>query len=343
MRIEEDIKLDYADVLFRPKRSTLSSRKDVELKRTYKFKYSNHQWSGIPIIAANMDGVGEIEIANNLAKFEIMTCLTKQHDIKALKRKSGIKGIHPHLILSTGTSKEDYKRLNDILKEFSFLEFICIDIANGYSDHFSKFVSSVREKYPTKTIIAGNVVTADMTQELVMNGADIVKVGIGPGSVCTTRIQTGVGYPQLSAVIECSDAAHGLGAHIIADGGCTCPGDVAKGFGAGGDFVMLGGMLAGHEEGGGKKIKKNGSQLIEFYGSSSDAAMDKHYGGVSDYRSSEGKKVRLKYRGKIKDTVLNILGGLRSSCTYVGAPSLKQLSKCTTFVRVNQQYNDTFE
>ena len=343
MRIEEDIKLDYADVLFRPKRSTLSSRKEVELKRTYKFKYSNHQWSGIPIIAANMDGVGEIEIAKNLAKCEIMTCLTKQHDIKALKRNSGIKGIHPHLILSTGTSKEDYKRLNDILKEFSFLEFICIDIANGYSDHFSKFVSSVREKYPTKTIIAGNVVTADMTQELVMNGADIVKVGIGPGSVCTTRIQTGVGYPQLSAVIECSDAAHGLGAHIIADGGCACPGDVAKGFGAGGDFVMLGGMLAGHEEGGGKKIKKNGSQFIEFYGSSSDIAIDKHYGGLSDYRSSEGKKVQLKYRGKIKDTVLNILGGLRSSCTYVGAPSLKQLSKCTTFVRVNQQSNDTFE
>ncbi|MDP7188211.1 MAG: IMP dehydrogenase, partial [Candidatus Poseidoniia archaeon] len=191
-------------------------------------------------------------------------------------------------------------------------------------------------------IIAGNVVTADMTQELVMNGADIVKVGIGPGSVCTTRIQTGVGYPQLSAVIECADAAHGLGAHIIADGGCTCPGDIAKGFGAGGDFVMLGGMFAGHEEGGGKKVKKNGSQFIEFYGSSSDTAINKHYCGLSDYRSSEGKKVQLKYRGKIKDTVLNILGGLRSSCTYVGAPSLKQLSKCTTFVRVNQQSNDTF-
>jgi len=343
MRIEEDIKLDYADVLFRPKRSTLSSRKDVELKRTYKFKYSNHQWSGIPIIAANMDGVGEIKVAKNLAKSKIMTCLTKQHDIKTIKRDSVVKEIYPHLILSTGTSDEDYKRLNSILKEFSFFEFICIDIANGYSDHFSKFVSSVREKYPTKTIIAGNVVTADMTQELVMNGADIVKVGIGPGSVCTTRLQTGVGYPQLSAVIECSDAAHGLGAHIIADGGCTCPGDIAKAFGGGGDFVMLGGMFAGHEEGGGKKIKKNGSQFIEFYGSSSDTAIDKHYGGLSDYRSSEGKKVQLKYRGKIKDTVLNILGGLRSSCTYVGAPSLKQLSKCTTFVRVNQQFNDTFE
>ena len=343
MRIEEDIKLDYADVLFRPKRSTLSSRKDVELQRTYKFKYSNHQWTGIPIMAANMDGVGELEIAKNLASFEIMTCLTKQHDLKTIKRNSFVKGIHKHLILSTGTSNEDYKRLNEIMKECSFFEFICIDIANGYSDHFSKFVSSVREKYPTKTIIAGNVVTADMTQELVMNGADIVKVGIGPGSVCTTRIQTGVGYPQLSAVIECADAAHGLGAHIIADGGCTCPGDVAKAFGGGGDFVMLGGMFAGHEEGGGRKIKKNGSQYIEFYGSSSDTAITKHYGGLSDYRSSEGKKVQLKYRGKIKDTVQNILGGLRSSCTYVGAPSLKQLSKCTTFVRVNQQYNDTFE
>ena len=343
MRIEEDIKLDYADVLFRPKRSTLSSRKDVELKRTYKFKYSNHQWAGTPIIAANMDGVGELEVAKSLAKFGIMTCLTKQHDLKVIKRNSAIKEIFPHLALSTGTSDKDYKRLNEILKEFSFFEFICIDIANGYSDHFSKFVRSVREKYPTKTIIAGNVVTADMTQELVMSGADIVKVGIGPGSVCTTRIQTGVGYPQLSAVIECADAAHGLGAHIIADGGCTCPGDVAKAFGGGADFVMLGGMFAGHEEGGGKKIKKNGSQFIEFYGSSSDTALDKHYGGLADYRSSEGKKVKLKYRGKIKDTVLNILGGIRSSCTYVGAPSLKQLSKCTTFIRVNQQFNDTFE
>ena len=343
MRIEEDIKLDYGDVLFRPKRSTLSSRKDVELKRTYKFKYSKHQWSGTPIIAANMDGVGELNVAKSLSKFEIMTCLTKQHDLKIIKRNVVIKDIFPHIALSTGTSDKDYKRLNEILKEFSFFEFICIDIANGYSDHFSKFVRSVREKYPTKTIIAGNVVTADMTQELVMSGADIVKVGIGPGSVCTTRIQTGVGYPQLSAVIECADAAHGLGAHIIADGGCTCPGDVAKAFGGGADFVMLGGMFAGHEEGGGKKIKKNGSHLIEFYGSSSDTALDKHYGGLADYRSSEGKKVQLKYRGKIKDTVLNILGGVRSSCTYVGAPSLKQLSKCTTFIRVNQQFNDTFK
>ncbi|OUX32502.1 MAG: GMP reductase [Pelagibacteraceae bacterium TMED268] len=342
MRIEEEIKLDYSDVLFRPKRSTLSSRKDVDLKRTYKFKYSNSEWSGIPIMAANMDGVGELGVAEKMSEYDMITCLTKQHDLKKLNQYKKIKSIYKNIALSVGIKKEDFDMLDKLLKEFNFIKFICIDVANGYSERFSKFIKSVREKYPTKTIIAGNVVTADMTQELILSGADIVKVGIGPGSVCTTRIQTGVGYPQLSAVIECADAAHGLGAHIIADGGCTCPGDVAKGFGAGADFVMLGGMLAGHDEGKGKVVKTNGNKYIEFYGSSSLTANKKHYGGLSDYRSSEGRVVRVKYRGKIKDTISNILGGIRSSCTYVGAPSLKQLSKCTTFVRVSNQFNDTF-
>ena len=342
MRIEEEIKLDYTDVLFRPKRSTLSSRKDVNLKRTYKFKYSDNEWSGIPIMAANMDGVGELGIAEKMSEFDMITCLTKQHDVKKLKQYKKIKTIYKNIALSIGIKKEDFTRLDELLKEFNFIKFICIDVANGYSERFSKFIKSVRDKYPTKTIIAGNVVTADMTQELILSGADIVKVGIGPGSVCTTRIQTGVGYPQLSAVMECADAAHGLGAHIIADGGCTCPGDVSKGFGGGADFVMLGGMLAGHDEGKGKIVKNNGSKYIEFYGSSSLTANKKHYGGLSNYRSSEGRIVRVKYRGKIKDTISNILGGIRSSCTYVGAPSLKQLSKCTTFVRVSNQFNDTF-
>ncbi len=342
MRIEEELKLDYSDVLFRPKRSTLLSRKDVNLKRTYRFKYSNNEWSGIPIMAANMDGVGELGIAEKLSKHEMITCLTKQHDVKKIKNYKKIKSIYPNISLSMGIKKEDFDNMDKLLKEYSFFKFICIDVANGYSEHFSQFIKKVRDKYPTKTIIAGNVVTADMTQELVLSGADIVKVGIGPGSVCTTRIQTGVGYPQLSAVIECADAAHGLGAHIIADGGCTCPGDVAKGFGGGADFVMLGGMLAGHDEGSGKIVKSNGNKYIEFYGSSSDTANNKHYGGLSDYRSSEGRTVRVKYRGKVEDTISNILGGIRSSCTYVGAPSLKQLSKCTTFVRVSNQFNDTF-
>tara|TARA_B100000029_G_scaffold440281_1_gene457344 strand:+ start:541 stop:1575 length:1035 start_codon:yes stop_codon:yes gene_type:complete len=342
VRIEEELKLDYSDVLFRPKRSTLSSRKDVDLNRTYKFKYSRNEWSGIPLMAANMDGVGELGIADKLSDNGMITCLTKQHDIKKLSKYKNLKKNYKNIALSIGIKKEDFENLVKILKEFNFLKYICIDVANGYSEHFSSFLKKVRDKYPTKTLIAGNVVTADMTQELILSGADIVKVGIGPGSVCTTRIQTGVGYPQLSAVIECADAAHGLGAHIIADGGCTCPGDVAKAFGGGADFVMLGGMFAGHDEGSGKIVKVNGFKYIEFYGSSSDTANNKHYGGLSDYRSSEGRTVRVKYRGKIQNTILNILGGLRSSCTYVGAPSLKQLSKCTTFVRVTRQFNDTF-
>ena len=342
MRIEEEIKLDYSDVLFRPKRSTLKSRKEVDLSRTYQFKYSNREWSGIPIMASNMDGVGELEVAKSLSKFDIVTALTKQHNLESISAFSEIKDIFNYIALSCGTSEKSYERLNSIISQHTYIQFICIDVANGYSENFSKFVSSVRDKYPSKTIIAGNVVTADMTQELILSGADIVKVGIGPGSVCTTRIQTGVGYPQLSAVIECADAAHGLGAHMIADGGCTCPGDVAKGFGGGADFVMLGGMFAGHDEGKGKIVKSNGSKYIEFYGSSSDTANIKHYGGLSSYRSSEGRTVRVKYRGKIENTIQNVLGGIRSSCTYVGAPSLKQLSKCTTFVRVAKQFNDTF-
>jgi len=342
MRIEEEIKLDYSDVLFRPKRSTLKSRSEVDLKRKYKFKYSKLSWEGVPIIASNMDGVGEVEVASKLASYNMMTALTKQHTEKEIKSLQKNKSIHNYVALSCGTSRDSYSRLNNLLKNNPKFKFICIDVANGYSENFSKFVSEIRNKHPKKTIIAGNVVTADMTQELVLTGADIVKVGIGPGSVCTTRIQTGVGYPQLSAVLECADAAHGLGAHIIADGGCTSPGDVAKGFGAGADFVMLGGMLAGHKEGGGKVINENGKKYIEFYGSSSEEANEKHYGGLADYRSSEGKKVRLEYRSSLDKTVKDILGGIRSSCTYVGAPTLKQLSKCTTFIRVNNQYNDIF-
>ena len=342
MRIEEEIKLDYSDVLFRPKRSTLKSRKDVDLNRKYTFKHSRLSWKGIPIIASNMDGVGEIDVAKKLSSHKLMTALTKQHDINQIGTIYKRNIFFDSIALSCGTSKDSYNRLNSILKKYPKFKFICIDVANGYSENFSNFVSEVRKKYPKKTIIAGNVVTADMTQELVLSGADIVKVGIGPGSVCTTRIQTGVGYPQLSAVMECADAAHGLGAHIIADGGCTCPGDVAKGFGAGADFVMLGGMLAGHKEGGGDIIEENGTKFIEFYGSSSEEANEKHYGGLANYRSSEGKKVKIQMKNSLDSTIRDILGGVRSSCTYVGASSLKQLSKCTTFVRVKNQYNDTF-
>ena len=351
MRIEEDHKLDYSDVLIRPKRSTLGSRKSVDLERGFTFRNTkeipnaNRHYRGVPLMAANMDGVGTFNVADELASQKIMTCLVKTYSVERLAAYFGTDSVErrEYVAMSIGITDNDADKFAQVYAQSSKgLKYVCIDVANGYSERFSNFVRKFRKQYPNVVIIAGNVVTGEMTEELILNGADIVKVGIGPGSVCTTRIQTGVGYPQLSAVIECADAAHGLGGHVIADGGCTCPGDVAKAFGGGADFVMLGGMLAGHDEGKGKVVKNNGSKFIEFYGSSSLEANKKHYGGLSDYRSSEGRIVRVKYRGKIKDTISNILGGIRSSCTYVGAPSLKQLSKCTTFVRVSNQFNDTF-
>lgn len=336
MRIEQEVKLDYKDVLIRPKRSTLKSRKQVDLNRSYTFRNSGQTWQGIPIMAANMDGVGTFKMSNQLSKLGLFTCITKQNTPEDWYNRFGQIDAD-HLAISVGTNSEDYEKAKQIIATCN-LNWICIDIANGYSEHFVDFVRQVRSDHPKLNIIAGNVVTADMTQELILAGADIVKVGIGPGSVCTTRIQTGVGYPQLSAVIECADAAHGLGGHIIADGGCTCPGDVAKAFGAGADFVMLGGMLAGHDEGG----NISDDQTVQFYGMSSDTAMNKHSGGVADYRSSEGRTVVIPYRGPVENTIKDLLGGLRSTCTYVGAPSLKQLSKCTTFVRCTQQFNSVF-
>jgi GMP reductase len=337
MRIEDDVKLDFKDVLIRPKRSTLSSRKEVELFRDYKFKHSGNTYRGIPIMAANMDGVGTLSMAETLYEHKLFTCLVKNYDQSDLHDTIQKIGGN-YLAVSTGTSDRDFLKLRQIINAYPEIHFICIDVANGYQERFGDYVQKVRETFPHCTIIAGNVVTADMTQELILRGADIVKVGIGPGSVCTTRLQTGVGYPQLSAIIECADAAHGLGAHIIADGGCTCPGDVAKAFGAGADFVMLGGMFAGHDEGGG--TIENGK--VTFYGMSSDTAMEKHSGGVAEYRSSEGRTVTIPYRGAVKHTVLDLLGGLRSTCTYVGASALKQLAKCTTFIRVSRQINDVF-
>lgn len=373
MRIENEILLDYSDVLIRPKRSTLTSRKDVDLARKFVFRnytpdfpenIEDEHYYGIPIMASNMDGVGTFAMATELAKQGIFTCLVKTYSKEELTDffNNANHDITSSVAMSIGTSNADYDKFVQVYGRVgSKLKYLCIDVANGYSEAFVSHVSNIRKIYPHIVIIAGNVVTADQTQELILNGADIVKVGIGPGSVCTTRIQTGVGYPQLSAVIECADAAHGLGGHIIADGGCTCSGDVAKAFAAGADFVMLGGMLAGHDEGGGEVITKyyktnelesadftehykiEEKRFVKFYGMSSDAANTKHFGGLKDYRSSEGREVLVTYRGAVSNTIQNILGGIRSTCTYVGASALKQLTKCTTFVRVNNQFNKTYE
>jgi GMP reductase len=344
MRIEQELKLGFKDVLFRPKRSTLKSRSQVNLSRTYKFKHSNQTWTGVPIVAANMDSVGSFKMAASLAKFDVLTAMHKHYTISdwaQFIKTAEIKTLNNSMV-STGTSEADFQKTIDIMALTENLHFICVDIANGYSEHLVEYVQKVRAQFPQKVIVAGNVVTGDMVEELILAGADIVKVGIGPGSVCTTRVKTGVGYPQLSAIIECADAAHGLGGCIIGDGGCSCAGDVSKAFGGGADFVMLGGMLAGHVESGGDVVEQNGKQFMKFYGMSSKSAMNKYSGGVANYRAAEGKTVLLPFRGEVSNTIEDILGGVRSTCTYVGAAKLKELSKRTTFIRVQEQENNVF-
>jgi GMP reductase len=344
MRIETEMKLGFKDVMIRPKRSTLKSRSHVSLEREFKFLHSTTTWSGVPIIAANMDTVGTFQMAKALAEDKLFTAIHKHYSVQ--EWNDFLRDLAPemynYIAISTGTGKDDSKKIAAIFEANPLLKFICIDVANGYSEHFVNFVQQTRKQYPDKVIIAGNVVTGEMVEELLLAGADIIKVGIGPGSVCTTRVKTGVGYPQLSAIIECADAAHGLGGQIISDGGCKTPGDVAKAFGAGADFVMLGGMLAGHTESGGELIEINGEKFKQFYGMSSTTAMEKHVGGVAEYRASEGKTVQVPFRGDVEVTLKDILGGLRSACTYVGASRLKELTKRTTFIRVSEQENTVY-
>lgn len=323
MRIIDDVKLDFSDVLIRPKRSTLESRKDAKLERTFQFKHSKQSWTGVPIIAANMDHTGTWPMNKALVKHGMLTAICKF--LHYIPLKNAIK-----------TIGLDYN-----LDEIEYdLKWICLDVANGYTERFMNFVKTIRQHEATKNsiIIAGNVCTPEATEEIILAGADIVKIGIGPGSVCTTRKITGVGFPQLSATIECADAAHGLGGHIITDGGCQVPGDISKSFGAGADFVMLGGMFAGHDECEGEI--ENGK--MSFYGMSSEDAQLKHYGKKASHRASEGKKVYIEHKGSVGTTVEEILGGLRSACTYAGAKTLKDLPKCTTFVKVNRQLNEVF-
>ena len=345
MRLEQEIKLDYKDVLLKPKRSTLSSRRDVEMTRSFTFRNSGETYECCPIIASNMDGVGTFSMAKVIQEYKMLTTITKTTTIEQWRKAVG-EGIKlKYLSVCTGTGKlwddnaEDYTTMQEVLKSFPDVKFITVDVANGYHTNFSDFVGAVREEYPDKTIIAGNVVTAEMTEELIIQGADVVKVGIGPGSVCTTRTMAGVGVPQFSAVVECADAANGVGGHIVADGGCNMPGDIAKAFGGGAHFVMLGGMLAGHNES--EVQSKDGKR--EFYGMSSDRAREVHGKRKDGYRGNEGRAVILPDRGPVQETIEDILGGVRSSCTYIGARRLKDIPKCASFVRCNQPLNTVFE
>ena len=337
MRIEDDIKLDYSDVLIRPKRSTLTSRYDVLMTRRYTFYHSKKTWTGVPIMASNMDTVGTPQMYEKMLEHEMITCPARHYLKKdATMWRVGTtdnKMLGKNVCMMGGVDDTSH-----LITHHLKWEFIGIDVANGYTISVVDSIRDMRERLPDATIVVGNVVTADMTQELILAGADIVKVGVGPGSVCTTRTKTGIGYPQLSAVMECADAAHGLGAHIIADGGCNTSGDIVKAFAAGADFVMIGGMLAGHDECDG--VIENGK--MKFYGMASKSAMSRHNVPHREYRGVEGKTVYVDHKGPVNDTLVDILSGIRSACTYVGAEKLKTLSKCATFIRVNNTHNTIF-
>jgi len=346
MKIEDDVKLDFADVLIRPKRSTLESRSKVNLNRTFKFKTHSGEavWTGVPVMASNMDTIGTFRMASALQQHGALCAVHKYYSKDEwdtemfgwLRNNSGQCGVVYTMGMGDANSNmNEIQKAQDILDTHRHIQFICIDVANGYTEKFVRYVEFVRKTFPRHVIIAGNVVTREMTEALILAGANIVKIGIGPGSVCTTRKVAGVGYPQLSCIMECADAAHGLGGYVLSDGGCTCPGDVAKAFGAGADFVMIGGMFAGTDEAAGESTEDG----KVFYGMSSAEAMNKHSGGVATYRAAEGKRVVVPHIGSVDGVMQQILGGVRSACTYVGASRLKDLSKCTTFIRVNRQLN----
>ena len=345
MKILDDVKLDFSDVLLLPKRSDYSSRSQVSLERTFKFKYSPYTWSGVPIMVSNMDTTGTIEMAIELQKHKVLTCLHKYYTVEDFKNTLLDSNYYA---VSTGINPNDLENLDKIMKEVDPM-FICIDVANGYMSRLIEICSEIRSKYPNKILIAGNVCTSEGVLQLVINGkVDIVKVGIGSGSCCTTRKQTGIGMPQLSAVIECADTAHGVDAHIISDGGLQVIGDFSKAYAAGADFVMSGSMFAGHTESGGELIEEmtdkdsKPKKYKVFYGMSSTTAMDKYSGGVAKYRSSEGKTVKIPYRGPVENTILDIQGGIRSCMTYLGAKKIKDIPKCATFIRVNRQLNQIY-
>jgi GMP reductase len=348
MRVENDIKLDFEDVLIRPKRSTLTSRSDVILERTFKFLHSPKVWSGIPICAANMDSCGTFEMARALSKHKMITALHKYYSIDEL--------IHnlptlpaAYLALTFGIRDEDYQKLEHIKKLGldKHFDFLILDVPNGYLTRFVDALKLARKLLPDHIIIAGNVVTNEMTEELLLEGADIVKVGIGSGSACLTRRKAGVGYPQLSAVIECADAAHGISKTgcglIMSDGGKVHPACVAKAFCWGADFVMSGTLFSGYDESAGEKIVKDGVTYKEYFGSSSSVALTKHYGSIANHRTSEGRYILMKYKGSVHDFVQDLCGSLRSTATYIGARTLKEFNKRTTFIRVNRQLNQIHE
>ena len=328
-------KLNFKDVLIVPKSSKINSRKDVILDTKILFPASGINWTGVPIMASNMDNVGTFEMGFALQNFHMTNAVSKFYN-----KDAWVKSISNGLDLEFNFITFGLQEISEIDEIISYIlqktnkniKTIVFDIPNGYIEKFSKIISEARKEFPKLGIIAGNVVTAEGVRLLMDSGADGVKVGIGSGGVCDTTETTGIGYPQLSAAIDCSLEVKKYNGFIVSDGGVKITGDISKAFAAGSGFVMLGSLLAAHKESMAPIIRKDNKNFRELYGMSSTQAMTKHYGGVADYRTSEGKSILVEDRGPVKNTLNKILGAMRSTCTYINAKNIGEIHENSSFI-----------
>ena len=370
MQIINETQLDFSDVLIKPRRSSIDSRSKVDITREYKFKWCPYVIKGTGIMQANMGTIGNFEVSRKMLDKGLFACLHKHHNIDILIKfyKELIKrgdDTWRRCLLGIGLRDNGIDKLRQINKELGIQVGIKFDVPNGYIPQVKDKVIELRKEFPEMFIMVGNVVTGDITEDLILSGADCVAVGIGGGSACRTREKTGCGRPQLSTVIECADAAHQVGGMICSDGGITCPGDICKAFGGGADFIMIGGLFAGTDEAEGEIITKwistgeydrvsydsgyifkphfEEKKFKQFYGMSSTLAQEKFQGGMKNYRASEGVVIEVPYSGSMDSILEDMLGSIRSMMTYIGAKNLKNIPKQCVFYKVNNQRNHIFD
>lgn len=368
MQIIDSVQLDFSDVLIKPRRSSIDSRSKVDITREYKFKWCPYVIKGTGIMQANMGTIGNFNVSRKMLNNGLFACLHKYHNINDLidfYKELIDKGDDTwrRCLLAIGLRDDGIDKLRTLNEKLGVQVGVKFDVPNGYIPQVKEKVIELRKEFPEMFIMVGNVVTSDITEDLILSGADCVAVGIGPGGQCLTREQTGCGRPQLSAIIECADAAHQVGGMVCGDGGITCPGDLGKAFGAGADFIMIGSMFAGTLEADGDIVSKwiftgeyepadDGSgfephlelkEFKKFYGMSSTLAQETFGNGKPKYRASEGRVTLVPYAGDIDGVIEELLGGLRSTMTYIGAWKLKNIPKQCTFYKVHNQLNRTYE
>ena len=333
--------LDFRHCLIVPTRtSTIRSRSQVKTQTLVHFEKSHQDWIGTPIWTSNMDSTGTIAMYDKIHKYGLVTCFDKNINKDLLENDYDLD--RERYSVSTGINIKDIEIIRKVIEKYN-PKFLCVDVANGYMEKFISTVAYLKTCYPDVIIVAGNVVTPEVIPTIGEAGADIIKLGIGSGSVCTTRIKTGIGCPQLSAILNCHETAHNCGIKIMSDGGIQNPGDICKAYAAGADFVMVGGLLAGHADTTENVVESNGQKFAEFYGMSSKEANNKYSGGMKHYKAAEGKKVLIPLKDEsITDTIEDILGGVRSCCSYLGAFNPSQIYERSNLIKVEQQVNDKF-